>query len=250
MIRMTDPVSKPLLEVRGLTKRFGGIAAVSDLSLTVAQGKILALMGPNGAGKTTTFNLIAGTLTPTSGTIIFDGQDISNFKPDERCKAGMARTFQITQPFDELTVIENVMVANMRFHRSMAEMRRDAMRQVEMVGLADRTNVYAKGLSTGERKRLEMARAMATRPKLLLMDEVTGGVDQKSIPGLLDLVKTLREEGQTLVIIEHNMGVINELSDRAIFMNQGVHMASGTPKEVAAHPQVVELYLGEETVDA
>lgn len=246
---MTDAAPAPLLEVKNVTKAFGGIVAVNDLSLTVAPGEILALMGPNGAGKTTTFNLIAGTLTPSSGTIIFDGQDISRAKPNARCKAGIARTFQITQPFDELTVVENVMVASMPYHRSMADMRRDARRYVEMVGLAERMDVPAKGLSTGQRKRLEMARAMATRPRLLLLDEVTGGVDQKSIPGLLDLVKMLRKEGQTLVIIEHNMRVINELSDRAVFMNRGKRLASGPPEDVATHPQVVELYLGEETAD-
>ena len=224
---------------------FGGIVAVDDLSFDVTKGEILALMGPNGAGKTTTFNLIAGALLPTSGQIFFDGADITQTKPDARCKAGVARTFQITQPFDELTVAENVMVANMPYHRSMSEMRRDARRYVEMVGLADRADVMAKGLSTGQRKRLELARAMATRPKLLLMDEVTGGVDQKSIPGLLDLVKSLRDEGQTLIIIEHNMRVINELSDRAIFMNRGTRMVEGTPREVAEDPQVVDLYLGE-----
>ncbi len=242
---MTQNASAPLLKVKNLNMKFGGITAVKDLSFEVNPGEILALMGPNGAGKTTTFNLIAGSLLPTSGTIVFDGREITRAKPDIRCNAGIARTFQITQPFDELTVVENVMVGNMHYHGSILEMRQDARRYVDMVGLADRADILAKGLSTGQRKRLELARAMATRPKLLLMDEVTGGVDQKSIPGLLDLVKTLREEGQTLIIIEHNMRVINELSDRAIFMNRGAMMAEGTPQEMAEHPQVVDLYLGE-----
>jgi len=242
---MTQNASAPILKVKNLNMKFGGITAVEDLSFEVNPGEILALMGPNGAGKTTTFNLIAGSLLPTSGTIVFDGQDVTRAKPDIRCNAGIARTFQITQPFDELTVVENVMVGAIPYHGSIIEMRQDARRYVEMVGLADRADILAKGLSTGQRKRLELARAMATRPKLLLMDEVTGGVDQKSIPGLLDLVKTLREEGQTLIIIEHNMRVINELSDRAIFMNRGAMMAEGTPREMAEHPQVVDLYLGE-----
>lgn len=242
---MRDAQPAPLLKVNGITKAFGGIVAVDDLSLTVASREILALMGPNGAGKTTTFNLIAGSLIPDSGSIVFDGQDITRLKPNGRCKAGVARTFQITQPFEELSVVENVMVATMPYHAGMAEMRRDAARYVDMVGLADRPDVLAGELSTGQRKRLEMARAMATRPKLLLLDEVTGGVDQKSIPGLIDLVKLLRQEGLTIIIIEHNMGVINELSDRAIFMNRGARLASGAPAEVAAHPEVIDLYLGE-----
>ncbi|MGF7160309.1 branched-chain amino acid transport system ATP-binding protein [Rhodoligotrophos appendicifer] len=244
---MPNVAPDPLLKVEGITMSFGGIVAIDDLSLTVAPGEILSLMGPNGAGKTTTFHVIAGVHAPDAGRIIFDGQDITRVKPDGRCRAGLARTFQITQPFQELTVEENVMVGALAHNGSMAEARKDARRYVDMVGLADRADVLAKGLSTGQRKRLEMARAMATRPKLLLLDEVTGGVDQKSIPGLIELVQRLRGEGLTLVIIEHNMRVINELADRAIFMNRGVRMAEGTPAEIARHPEVIELYLGEAT---
>ncbi|WP_436643113.1 ABC transporter ATP-binding protein [Microbaculum sp. FT89] len=241
------PISTPkaLLEVDDITMAFGGIVAVDSLSFSVRQGEILALMGPNGAGKTTTFHVIAGVHSPTKGKIRFDGQDITTLRPDGRCRAGVARTFQITQPFHELTVEENVMVGALAFHKRMADARTDARRFVDMVGLGDRAQVPAKGLSTGQRKRLEMARAMATRPKLLLLDEVTGGVDQKSLPGIVNLVKQLRDDGLTLIVIEHNMGVINELGDRAIFMNRGVRMAEGTPEEIAKHPEVVELYLGE-----
>lgn len=242
---MTETAPDILLRVEGLTKSFGGIKAVSDLSLTVETGQILGLMGPNGAGKTTTFNMIAGYYRPDSGRIGFDGHDVTRFKPSRRCRTGIARTFQITQPFDELTVIENVMVGAMRFHASLGEARREARHFVELVGLGDSANVTSKELSTGQRKRLEMARAMATRPKLLLLDEVTGGVDQKSIPGLIELVKTLRREGLTLIIIEHNMRVIGDLADHAVFMNRGARMAAGTPEELARHPDVVELYLGE-----
>ena len=234
----------PLLRVEGLRKSFGGLVAIDDLSFDVQRGQILALMGPNGAGKTTTFHVVAGVYRPTAGRIVFDGRDITGATPDRRCKAGLARTFQITQPFEELTVVENVMVGAVPHHASMARLREDARRYVDMVGLSERADVPAKGLSTGQRKRLEMARAMATRPKLLLLDEVTGGVDQKSIPGLLDLVRRMREDGLTLVIIEHNMKVINELADMAIFMNRGALLAQGTPQDVARHPDVVELYLG------
>lgn len=242
---MPSATAHPLLEVDGITMAFGGIVAVDKLSCSVQSGEILALMGPNGAGKTTTFHVIAGVHAPTSGRIVFNGQDITRLRPDGRCRAGIARTFQITQPFHELSVEENVMVGALAHHRTMADARLAARKYVEMVGLADRGDVLAKGLSTGQRKRLEMARAMATQPKLLLLDEVTGGVDQKSIPGLIELVKRLRAEGLTLVIIEHNMRVISELADRAIFMNRGIRMAEGTPTEIAQHPDVVELYLGE-----
>jgi branched-chain amino acid transport system ATP-binding protein len=236
----------PLLKVEGITMAFGGIVAVDNLQFSVQPGEILALMGPNGAGKTTTFHMIAGVYTPNSGSIIFDREDITRLRPDRRCRAGLARTFQITQPFSELTVVENVMVGAIAHHASMAEARNAARRYVDMVGLSERADVLAKGLSTGQRKRLEMARAMATRPKLLLLDEVTGGVDMASVPGLIELVKRLRAEGLTLIIIEHNMKVITELADRAIFMNRGVRMAEGTPAEIARHPEVIELYLGEE----
>jgi branched-chain amino acid transport system ATP-binding protein len=245
-VLMPNITSKTLLRVDHITMTFGGIIAVDDLSLSVDTGEILALIGPNGAGKTTMFHVIAGVHKPTAGRVIFDGQDITSYRPDGRCRAGLARTFQITQPFQELTVEENVMVGSLSHHRSIRGARMDARRYVEMVGLSERANVLAKGLSTGQRKRLEMARAMATRPRLLLLDEVTGGVDHKSIPGLIELVKQLRGEGLTLVIIEHNMRVINELADRAVFINRGVKMAEGKPEDVMRRPEVVELYLGEE----
>lgn len=247
---MPDPVPEPLLKVDGLSIAFGGIRAVDDLSFQVAPGSITALMGPNGAGKTTTFHMIAGVHAPTTGRVTFDGRDITGLRPDRRCKVGLARTFQITQPFEDLSVVENVMVGAMSRHSRLSHARQDAARYVEMVGLAERMDVLAKGLSTGQRKRLELARAMATAPKLLLMDEVTGGVDQKSLPGLIDLVLGLRREGLTLIIVEHNMRVINELADHAIFMNRGVKMAEGAPAEIARHPDVVELYLGEAAAHA
>ncbi|WP_342364012.1 ABC transporter ATP-binding protein [Terrarubrum flagellatum] len=244
---MTPPASAgaPLLEVANLSVRFGGLVAVNDLNFTVARGEIVALLGPNGAGKTTTFHLIAGAQQPTSGRIVFEGIDLSGMRPDARCRLGLARTFQITQPFHELSVVENVMVGAMQHHRVLDAARYDARRYVDMVGLAEKADQLAKGLSTGQRKRLEMARAAATRPKLLLMDEVTGGVDQKSIPGMIALVKQLRDEGLTIILIEHNMRVISEVADRAIFMNRGVKIAEGTPAEIARHPDVIDLYLGE-----
>ncbi|NPD17057.1 ABC transporter ATP-binding protein [Xinfangfangia sp. D13-10-4-6] len=242
---MVNLAAKPILQVDAITMRFGGIVAIDNLSLDVKQGQILALMGPNGAGKTTTFHVIAGVHRPTSGRILFQGRDITNMRPDGRCTAGVARTFQITQPFEQLSVTENIMVGARPFHSSMADLRKASEVYAHKVGLGDKLDAPAKGLSTGQRKRLELARAMATRPKLLLMDEVTGGVDMKSIPGIIDLVKSLRDEGLTIVLIEHNMKVISELADEAVFMNRGARMVSGTPHEVATDPGVVELYLGE-----
>lgn len=246
---MTNVASAPLLQVDAITMRFGGIVAIDNLSLDVKQGQILALMGPNGAGKTTTFHVIAGVHKPTSGRILFQGEDITAMRPDGRCRAGVARTFQITQPFEQLSVTENIMVGARPFHHSMAELRKASEAFADQVGLGDKLDTPAKGLSTGQRKRLELARAMATRPKLLLMDEVTGGVDMKSIPGLIELVKSLRRGGLTIVLIEHNMKVINDLADEAIFMNRGARMVSGTPYQVATDPAVVELYLGEAKAD-
>lgn len=237
-------MNQPLLTVDAVTMAFGGIVAIDDLTFDVRQGQILALMGPNGAGKTTTFHVIAGVHKPTRGRILFHGQDITAMRPDGRCRAGLARTFQITQPFEELSVTENIMVGARPFHTSMSELRNASEAYADKVGLADKLDAPAKGLSTGQRKRLELARAMATRPTLLLMDEVSGGVDMKSIPGLIELVKTLRADGLTIVLIEHNMKVINELADEALFMNRGAKMVSGTPHEVASDPEVVELYLG------
>lgn len=242
---MANVASTPLLRIEAVTKVFGGIVAIDDLSLDVKQGQILALMGPNGAGKTTTFHVIAGVYRPTSGRVLFQNTDITTMRPDRRCRAGVARTFQITQPFEDLSVTENIMVGARSYHLSMKELRKASEAYADLVGLGDKLDTPAKSLSTGQRKRLELARAMATRPKLLLMDEVTGGVDMKSIPGLIDLVKRLHADGLTIVLIEHNMKVISELADEAIFMNRGARMVSGTPNKVANDPAVVELYLGE-----
>ena len=233
-----------ILAVEGLGIRFGGLVAVNDVSFQVRRGEVFGLLGPNGAGKTTLFHLIAGALRPTTGRIRFEGRDITGLRPDQRSRLGIARTFQITQPFAELTVEENVMAAGLVRHRSLAEMRHAAGPFVDMVGLGHKRHALAKELSTGQRKRLELARAMATGPRLLLLDEVTGGVDQASIPGLIDLVAKLRETGVTLVLVEHNMRVIMRLSDRMMFLNRGEKLAEGAPDAIASHPDVVNLYLG------
>lgn len=233
-----------LLEVRGLTRRFGGLFANKDISFDVPAGSIVGLIGPNGAGKTTVFNLITGFIAPDAGEVRFEGRDITGKRPDQLSNRGIARTFQVLRPFPRLTVEENVMVGPIARGESMAAAREQAGRCLELVGIRHKAKDLARGLSTGQRKRLEMARAMATRPRLLLLDEITGGVDQPSIPGLIALVGRLREQGATLLVIEHNMRVIMELAETVVFLHLGEKVAEGPPRDIARHPRVVELYLG------
>jgi branched-chain amino acid transport system ATP-binding protein len=236
----------PILRVQGLSKNFGGLAALRDISLSVREGEIFGLLGPNGAGKTTLFNLISGALRPTSGVILFEERDITGCKPDRRSRLGIGRTFQIVQPFSELTVEENVMTGAITRHTRIKHMREEIQDYIDLVGLAEKRHSRAKQLSTGQLKRLELARALATHPKLMLLDEVTGGVDHATIPGLIDLVSRLRDRGVTLVVIEHNVRVIMELADRVMFLNRGETLAEGSPDDISRHPAVVNLYLGSE----
>ena len=233
-----------LLEVRHLTRRFGGVAANNDISFDVPAGSIVGLIGPNGAGKTTVFNLISGFLPPDAGSVRFEERDITGLRADLLSRRGLARTFQVLRPFPRLTVEENVMVGPIARGETMTAARAEARRCLELVGIAHKAADLARGLSTGQRKRLEMARAMATRPRLLLLDEITGGVDQPSIPALVALVAQLRAEGVTLLVIEHNMRVIMELAERIVFLHLGEKVAEGAPAEIARHPKVIELYLG------
>lgn len=234
----------PLLEIAGLTKRFGGVYANRDVSFSVPRGEIVGLIGPNGAGKTTLFNLVTGFIRPDSGSVRFAGAEVTGMRADRLCHLGVARTFQILKPFPRLTVEENVMIGALARGGGMRRASETARRCLSLVGLDHKREVLARGLSTGQRKRLEMARALATGPKLLLLDEITGGVDQPSIPGLIALVGRLRDEGVTLLVIEHNMRVIMGLADRVVFLHLGEKLAEGRPAEIAAHPDVVALYLG------
>ncbi len=232
-----------LVEVENLTKAFGGVVANKNITLRVEQGETVGLIGPNGSGKTTFFSLVCGDLRPDHGTVRFQGEDITGLPPHIINRKGIARTFQKLRPFSSMTVLENVMVGALP-RMSMGQARREALQHIELVGLRRMTHSLASTLSTGQRKRLELARAMATKPKLLLLDEVTGGVDHKSIPGLVALIQRLRREGVTLLVIEHSMKVVMELANRIIALHLGEKICDDLPERVATDRRVIELYLG------
>ena len=233
-----------MLAVNYLNKSFGGLQANQNINFEVAEGEILGVIGPNGAGKSTLFDLVTGFEKPDSGDVLFLGKSILGLRPDQNNRLGIGRTFQKLKPFPQMTVEENVMVGLMQHVSQMNEAREEAHRYLEFVGLIDKKSVYAHGLSTGQRKRLELARAMASRPKLLLLDEVPGGVDQKTVPELVSLVERLRTEGTTVVLIEHNMKVLMSLADHVVALHLGQQIAYGRPEEIQAHKQVIESYLG------
>lgn len=234
-----------LLELRGVTKRFGGLVANNDISFDVQEGETVGLIGPNGAGKSTLFEVITGFYRPEVGELRFLGRSIRGLRPDQISRLGIGRTFQKLRPFGEMTVLENVMVGALVRSGRIAAARAEAERAIELVQLEEKSHERADTLSTGQRKRLEVARALATRPRLLLLDEVTGGVDATHIPGLVELMRRLRREGVTLIVIEHNMRVISSISDRLVALHLGRVLAEGTPRAIAEHPEVVEAYLGE-----
>ena len=237
-----------LLEVQNLSKAFGGIVANKDISLTIEQGETVGLIGPNGSGKTTFFNLLTGVHKPDAGAVWLSGEDITGFSPDVINQKGIARTFQKLRPFGHMTVLENVMVGALP-RMTIPKARQLAIHYIELVGLDHRINTLANALSTGQRKRLELARAMATKPKLLLLDEVTGGVDHRSIPGLLAVIRQLESEDVTLIVIEHNMQVIMGLVDRIVAFHLGEKICDDQPERVATDRKVIELYLGESYVE-
>ena len=233
-----------LLEISGVTKRFGGVVANADISFGVAPGEIVGVIGPNGAGKSTLFDVITGFYRPDAGQVRFAGEAITGLRPDQINRRGVGRTFQKLRPFPGMTVLENVTVGALLHAHDPRTARAKARRCLELVGLADKADAFARELSTGQRKRLEMARAMATRPRLLLLDEVTAGVDQRSIPGLVALIGRLRDEGLTLVVIEHNMRVIMSVATRIVALHLGQKIADGPPAEVVRNRALIEAYLG------
>lgn len=237
-----------LLRVAGLSKRFGGVTANEDISFDVRKGEILGVIGPNGAGKSTLFDLITGFQKADAGTVILDGRDITGLRPDRIARMGVGRTFQKLKPFPDLTLLENVMVGALSRTANVHEARDRALEAIAFVDLLHKRYSFARELSTGQRKRLEMARAIAIGPQLLLLDEVTGGVDQKTIPGLIELMLALRERGITVLTIEHNMQVMMKVSDRILALQFGKRIAFAKPDKVRKDPHVVDAYLG--TTDA
>jgi branched-chain amino acid transport system ATP-binding protein len=237
-----------ILSVENLSRSFGGIKANDNISFNVDQGSILGVIGPNGAGKSTLFDLITGYTKADSGKIEFFEKNIFGLSPDKISNLGIGRTFQKLKPFADQTLLENVMIGAFVKEQNIKKARDKALEIIDFVDLIEKRHHFAKELSTGQRKRLEMARAMAIEPKLLLMDEVTGGVDQKTIPGLVELIKKLKKTGVTIITIEHNINIIMEISDNVLALDQGKSIAFGPPNEIQKNEEVIDSYLG--TFDA
>jgi branched-chain amino acid transport system ATP-binding protein len=237
-------MSPAFLDIRSVSKHFGGLRAVDEVSFSIAQGEIVSIIGPNGAGKTTLFNLLTGQLAPTSGTITFKAQDIGRLAPHLRARLGFGRTFQISQPLTSMTVLENGMVGAFLHHAGLPDAARRAYAALAMVGLADRAGERASQLTLGERRRLEVARALAMEPKIMLLDEVMAGLNQTEVQGIIDLVLRLNAAGMTFMVIEHNLKVVRAFSRHVIVLNRGQRLAAGSADEVLANPDVVEAYVG------
>lgn len=238
-----------LLEARNITRRFGGLTAVSDVSLHVDEGEILGLIGPNGAGKTTLFNLISASLRPDSGKILFAGRDITGMAPHRICRLGLARTFQTVKVFANIPVVKNVMVGSLfgtGCRLSTAEARRTAEEALAFMELLHLRNTPAGDLTLANQKRLEVARALATRPKLLLLDELMAGLTPTEVAQAMKQITRIRDQGVTIIMIEHVMQAIMNISDRIVVLDHGQKIAEGTPQEVAKNQRVIEVYLGEE----
>ncbi len=232
------------LKVEKLVKYFGGLAAVNGVTFEVAQGEIFGIIGPNGCGKTTTFNMISGVFPPTSGKVIFKDREIQGQKPHAICKLGVGRTFQVVKPLGRMSVLDNVIAAAFSRVSTMSEAREVALKAIEFCGLTGVRDTLAKSLPIAGRKRLEITRSMATRPELLLLDETAAGLNPTELIEAIDLIKKIRDNGTTVVIIEHIMHVIMTISDRIHAINFGQTIAEGTPREVAGNKDVIEAYLG------
>ncbi len=237
-----------LLEVRDMVKDFGGLRAIDRLSMDIAKGEIFGLIGPNGAGKSTAFNCIAGVFAPTSGDVFFDGERINGQKPWILCKKGIARTFQIVKPFSSKSVLYNVMVGSFATTDKKAVAEEKALGVLRFLNFEDKKDMRAGNLTIADRKRLEIARALATEPKLLLLDEVMAGLRPAEVDQMVEIIQRLRDNGTTVFIIEHIMRAIMALSDRIVVIQFGRKIAEGVPQEVASDENVIKAYLGDEYV--
>jgi branched-chain amino acid transport system ATP-binding protein len=236
-----------LMQVQGVTKRFGGLQALTKVTFDLPQGQILGLIGPNGAGKTTLFNTLNGVFTPEEGRIIFRDKDVTGKKPYELAKMGMARTHQIVRPLNELTVRENVMVGACFGHENhpLSRASKIADETLEFVGLHAKRDQLASSLNVAQKKRLEMARALAAHPILLLLDEVLAGLNPSEVDGMIQTILNIRTQGITIIMIEHLMKAVMNVSDHIFVLEYGQQIAEGTPHEIVNHPKVIEAYLGD-----
>jgi branched-chain amino acid transport system ATP-binding protein len=233
------------LEISDVSKLFGGLGALSHVSFAVNTGEILGLIGPNGAGKTTLFNVVNGFYSPSTGDISFKGDRISHLKPHHICKRGIARTFQVVRPLQRMTVLDNVIASAFLRAKNKAEASEIAAEMLTFTGLYEDRNVISKGLPLGKRKKLEITRALATRPDMLLLDESFAGLNPSEQNELITIIREIRARGITIMVIEHHMKVIMSISDRIVVLNYGQKIAEGTPKEIGSSPVVIEAYLGE-----
>lgn len=240
-------MNEPILRVESVTKTFGGLHAVQDVSFEMAKGSIVGLIGPNGAGKTTLFNVISGFYKPSKGRITFQQSDISGFAPYRLAHLGIGRTFQIVKPFVGLTVLENVMIASLCRYPKKKQAESHAWKMLELTGLSDRAHLPASGLTLAGRKRLEVGKALAIEPTLLLLDEVVAGLNPTEADQTISLIRQLRDRGISILIVEHIMRVIMNISDEVVVLNFGQKIAQGRPEVVAKDPAVVEAYLGGES---
>jgi|SRR5580704_6606708 branched-chain amino acid transport system ATP-binding protein len=234
-----------LLETRGVSQKFGGLVANNDISIAVARGEIVGLIGPNGAGKSTLFNLIAGVAPPSNGSIWFDGENVTALPATARCHRGIARTFQVVKSFEGMSVIDNVIVGALVRAKGVRAARDKAFEVLDFTGLRSRTEALASALTPAEKRRLEIARALATAPKLLLLDEVLTGLTPSEAQKGVDLVRRIRELGTTILMVEHVMEIVMPLVDRAIVLDLGSVLAEGKPADVVRNPAVISAYLGE-----
>jgi branched-chain amino acid transport system ATP-binding protein len=261
MMTSAAPQSPVLLRARGLSKNFGGVRAVHDISLAVPGGAVFAIIGPNGAGKSTLLNLLSGIFRPDTGTVTFGGADLTAMRAHRRVRHGIARTFQKIRLFKQLSALDNV-VAGFHIHaklpawqyvlhgpvfrRHHARCREEAARLLGFMGLAERAHVAAGALSYGERRMLEISRALATAPRLLMVDEPAAGLNAREVETLVERLRQLREGGLTILVVEHNMDLVMTIADRVLVIDYGQHLFEGTPEDVQRHPGVIAAYLGEE----